>query len=886
MEAGASRFSERYKATAGLSVEALRVKQARSRSRSQKENRDRQLRKSRRLEAPPLSLGPAAGGEQHGEAADPGHPKSLRTAAPPQLGRLEMLQRYKEEKLLRKLKAEREKPKQIFKVGIYRPDVVPFQPQNTVKPKAKGLVPSSYDLRVTRSMSKKQELLVTKAPSAPRFTAAAKAGPVKGNMTTSNRGGSTVATGTRSQQQTIQTAGPKVPAAREKRDVQASSVKPSQARSQAEPKTAPKALKPVHVTKPQTTNKAKKPGKSGEKSNCKLVALDEPEPAPCEEQEMEAIGKKDQPPSCEEPTPPTESDDGHQMPPVLGAGRVGKRVSFAPENYVFAPVAGLPQFKFPPLSPRSVNHFFAPCSWSPVEHTSKGNVVSSTTMNSRTRTRRSKFAPEIEPESLPEAKSEDTVSTVIEEVPVSNKPQDSLASSTADINGPVHDVAYFRGIVMSETESLSGLCQQWEGWANTAEIPDGVKDLVRTTVGQARLLVAERFKQFNGLVDNCEFKTSEKEVTCTDLEGFWDMVYFQVEDVNKKFEHLKKLQENNWEEQNELLSLPKKVVKKKVAIPKSTEGLVIKASKTPVAPKSSLAALKASMKAKLKQEMAGSSSKETQKDVIVFDAGFFRVESPAKCFTASPNTSMIHLASGQQPKEQYLPTKGVCNTAPTSPMPCIGNGPNQQTSERKASEILPETESPLTMKSSNNSKAGQSTAQEAVCSGMSPEEVNASPDFAKYLQPRSCDLPETPQSPFHDNGYDAKSMCTKRNSTRDVRKSELSSSPLEFEDVEMKSPVSEQPSPTGARPTPQEEMLQQTNSSGRALSSISATQGTPSFSSVNNLLIAGTTLHSVQSTGNCMSPFETMVGGEDRRVLPLQKALEDLISFSPSGTPQ
>ena len=40
--------------------------------------------------------------------------------------------------------------------------------------------------------------------------------------------------------------------------------------------------------------------------------------------------------------------------------------------------------------------------------------------------------------------------------------------------------------------------------------------------------MAERFKQFSGLIDNCQFGTSEKEVTPTDLQGFWDMVYFQV----------------------------------------------------------------------------------------------------------------------------------------------------------------------------------------------------------------------------------------------------------------------------------------------------------------------------------------------------------------------
>lgn len=54
------------------------------------------------------------------------------------------------------------------------------------------------------------------------------------------------------------------------------------------------------------------------------------------------------------------------------------------------------------------------------------------------------------------------------------------------------------------------------------------KDLIRTAVGQTRLLIMERFRQFEGLVDNCEYKRGEKETTCTDLDGFWDMVSFQV----------------------------------------------------------------------------------------------------------------------------------------------------------------------------------------------------------------------------------------------------------------------------------------------------------------------------------------------------------------------
>lgn len=51
---------------------------------------------------------------------------------------------------------------------------------------------------------------------------------------------------------------------------------------------------------------------------------------------------------------------------------------------------------------------------------------------------------------------------------------------------------------------------------------------MRTAVGQAWLLMKERFKQFSGLVDDCELGRGEKITTCTDLQGFWDMVYFQV----------------------------------------------------------------------------------------------------------------------------------------------------------------------------------------------------------------------------------------------------------------------------------------------------------------------------------------------------------------------
>lgn len=73
-----------------------------------------------------------------------------------------------------------------------------------------------------------------------------------------------------------------------------------------------------------------------------------------------------------------------------------------------------------------------------------------------------------------------------------------------------------------------------------------VRDGIRTFVGQARLLMKERFKQFSGLVDNCEFSRGEKITTCSDLQGFWDMVYYQVtaSSGNYDIKHIKQKADN------------------------------------------------------------------------------------------------------------------------------------------------------------------------------------------------------------------------------------------------------------------------------------------------------------------------------------------------------
>ncbi|XP_066283370.1 microtubule-associated protein futsch-like isoform X3 [Branchiostoma lanceolatum] len=192
-----------------------------------------------------------------------------------------------------------------------------------------------------------------------------------------------------------------------------------------------------------------------------------------------------------------------------------------------------------------------------------------------------------------------------------------------------HDVPYFRRLLVSQAEHLTVLCSKWEDVVTEDGLSEEVQGQIRTTIGQAQLLMDQRFKQFSGLVDNCEFNTGEKETTCQDLQGFWDMVYFQVEDVDKKFDDLEKLKARNWEpeEVKKPVKVKKKIVKKPIKKP------AVKSSKDREAARKRLAEAKAAMKAAMMANKEQKEQKEEAKvteETVTFDGGFFKVNSPAK----------------------------------------------------------------------------------------------------------------------------------------------------------------------------------------------------------------------------------------------------------------
>jgi len=108
---------------------------------------------------------------------------------------------------------------------------------------------------------------------------------------------------------------------------------------------------------------------------------------------------------------------------------------------------------------------------------------------------------------------------------------------------------YFRQLVQTETNSLDELCHKWTHiMDNESGITEDAFGQIRSTIGKTHLFINQRFKQFNGLIDDCHLKRGPKETKVEDLQGFWDMIFYQIEDLHHSFKLLDQLKDNEWRE--------------------------------------------------------------------------------------------------------------------------------------------------------------------------------------------------------------------------------------------------------------------------------------------------------------------------------------------------
>ncbi|XP_030922007.1 disks large-associated protein 5 isoform X3 [Geospiza fortis] len=616
--AATSQFACRYKKD--LSTEALRTKVARRKSILQKENRHKLFEKGRQLGLADVNvqLSKDRGISELKETRDlcsqensNGKQKAAPSAATKRMNeRREMLQRYKEAK-----------------------------PREKAAPAFSG--------RITRSKAKMQEGK-TMIPTAPTSSTVSAHGQSVHSTQAGHKQMSTAKVAEK--EKVLQTAAQPAPSVRVTRAAASAArqvLKPTAAAAgnQSQRKAANIVGKQKKAVKPEPikiiSSKHEVETNAGVEPELKSSAADSKHSMPVELQQEQT------------------SVENNNFSP-----RRPRTRSFAPQNFVFQPLSGLATYTVTPMSPSRANAFLTPSAvWnfskSPIKIFEKSNETKAQKPNLK-----SQPSPSVKgiqeqqmSTSLKGGAGEPDERTSTQRSNKTTPVSTALAVKSDDTREQGHDVPYFRNILRTETERLLSQCLQWEGNLEL-DIPEDAKDLIRTTVGQTRLLIGERFKQFEGLVDNCEFKRGEKETTCTDLDGFWDMVNFQIEDVNKKFDNLVKLQDNEWQP----LDVPSKAVVKKKAVPGAVPKAKLEAAARAAA-RSRLASVKAAMRDRKKQ---GGDAEGTQQErlpeaeKVVFEAGFFRIESPVKNFSGLLPRTPGKLAN-QRSSIRSLLSSPLCN---------------------------------------------------------------------------------------------------------------------------------------------------------------------------------------------------------------------------------
>ncbi|KAL8577103.1 hypothetical protein ACOMHN_049792 [Nucella lapillus] len=251
----------------------------------------------------------------------------------------------------------------------------------------------------------------------------------------------------------------------------------------------------------------------------------------------------------------------------------------------------------------------------------------------------------------------------------STETQEAACISSSDGVSEKRDVATFRERLSAEREKLTQLSHRWtEVLETTKDLTEEVQGQLRTTLCQAQLLMdshkKSKFARFRGLVDKCE--AGDPSTTCQDLEGFWDLVLLEVKNIYNEFDHLERLQQNNWQPdvpEVKPVSQPAKKTKK-LAGPGGSK-------KPKPTVKSKFAAFKAQLMKQRQPQEGPAADSEGPVVEKVFDAGFFKVNSPVRtptyhCEAGTPSKSKAPGSSSATAKTCTDPTSTPTTTS-TSP---------------------------------------------------------------------------------------------------------------------------------------------------------------------------------------------------------------------------
>ncbi|XP_070308801.1 disks large-associated protein 1 isoform X11 [Odocoileus virginianus] len=114
------------------------------------------------------------------------------------------------------------------------------------------------------------------------------------------------------------------------------------------------------------------------------------------------------------------------------------------------------------------------------------------------------------------------------------------------------DGHWFLKLLQAERDRMEGWCQQMEREERENSLPEEILGKIRTAVGSAQLLMAQKFYQFRELCEENLNPNAHPRPTSQDLAGFWDMLQLSIENISMKFDELHQLKANNWKQMDPL----------------------------------------------------------------------------------------------------------------------------------------------------------------------------------------------------------------------------------------------------------------------------------------------------------------------------------------------
>ncbi|KAK3752091.1 hypothetical protein RRG08_014368 [Elysia crispata] len=145
-----------------------------------------------------------------------------------------------------------------------------------------------------------------------------------------------------------------------------------------------------------------------------------------------------------------------------------------------------------------------------------------------------------------------------------------LKYPTGDI---VKDGEYFLQHTQFEEDRIRGLCLRAEAHMRAHDLPEEACGLIRSAIGKANLLLTQKFVQFRELCQNHMVPDpDEPETLWGDLQGFWDMVKIQIDNVDDLFAEIELMRHNGWQE------IPKQMSRRSSASSSPKSGTISQAS--------------------------------------------------------------------------------------------------------------------------------------------------------------------------------------------------------------------------------------------------------------------------------------------------------------------